>query len=231
MQGKACRGDITGDLQGIYPEHGDNLQSLTDRENITNQGNQVKIMVVLHHQQKAVPTAVAGLPDRSPGSSIHMLGFELGKDRYGIDLKEAMDVIRDLMMIQACTTRSMTERFVKFNRRHTFVFNLDECLRIHNGAGKTTSPSFLLLDEKIQDFCVGILVPGIPSIQKREFTAAGSRKNSRARTGTPLRGIVRGKTPGLRARSAPVQIIDLRELVENCIVHIRYMDSLQQTGN
>jgi len=165
--------------------------------------------------------------------TIHMLGFGIGKERYGIDLAEAVEVIRDLMMMQACSSTSMTERFVRCNRRNTIVFNLDQCLTIQGEKRTERKPaSFFLLDEKIQDCCVGILVPGIPSILEKGYTGTRTGKRRNPRKKTPLRGTVRTTPPGSRRRArTSISIIDLRELVDNCIVHLKYMNSLHYAGN
>ena len=89
-------------------------------------------MSVAHcHQKITSPEMpVQGHGKVPEAKTIHMLGFGIGNERYGIDLKEAVEVIRDLVIMQSCTSTSMTERFVKCNRRNTIVFNLDQCLTI-----------------------------------------------------------------------------------------------------
>lgn len=156
-----------------------------------------------------------------------MLGFGMGENYYGIDLREAHDVIRDLMMIQSCTPGSMTERFIRHNRRDTIVFDLGHCLKIlGEGECERKTTSFFMLDEKIADCSVGILVPGTPSFLTGEFTKKPAGTNSLTRTVIPLRVIFRNSGPGSwRTPRGTCSLINLRECVENCIVHLKYQDS------
>jgi len=158
---------------------------------------------------------------------LQMLGFGMGEKYYGIDLKEARDVIRELMMIQSCATGSMTKRFIRHNRRDTIVFDLGHCLKIlGEGECERKTTSFFMLDEKIADSCAGILVPGIPSFLTGEYPKKPAGTNSCTRTVTSLRGIFRNSGPGSwRASRGTCSQINLRECVENCIVYLKYQDS------
>jgi len=192
-------------------------------------------MAVVHCHQKTTlhELPAQGIEKAPEEKTIHMLGFGIGKERYGIDLVEAIDIIRELMMMQSCTSMSMTEQFVRCNRRNTIVFNLDQCLTIQGEKKTERKPaSFFLLEEKIQDCCVGILVPGIPTIHEKGYNGTTLRRRQRIQKKTPIRGTIRTTAPGKRRRSRDcVSIIDLRELVDNCIVHVKCMNSLHYAGN
>ena len=192
-------------------------------------------MSVAHcHQKITSPEMpVQGHGKVPEAKTIHMLGFGIGNERYGIDLKEAVEVIRDLVIMQSCTSTSMTERFVKCNRRNTIVFNLDQCLTIQgeHPAGRKPA-SLFLLEEKIQDSCVGILVPGIPSIVEDGFTGTRHGRGHTIQKKTPVRGIIRTPVPCRKGHARnSISLINLRELVENCIVQLRYMTPLHYTSN
>ena len=160
-----------------------------------------------------------------------MLGFGIGDVQYGIDLSEAIDVIKDLRMMQACTPVSMTRHFLRCNRRNTLVFNLDECLTMQGGQEGHKPASFVMLDEKIQDSCVGILVPGIPTaINKSYIPSRTGRTHSSKKI--PVRSLARttgsGKKRGARDS---VTLIDLRNLVEDCIVRMKFMNAMPHAQN
>jgi hypothetical protein len=197
----------------------------------------VNNMAVAKSQRKSVSKNYPGIISRNipPGTEkiIQMLGFGMGEEHYGIDLGEATDVMRDLVMIQSCTTSSITERFIRRNRRETIVFDLDHCLRIQGAGGRERSTtSFFMLDEKIGDCCAGILVPGVPSIYSGEDPKKLRKVPSCTRSVPPLRGIFRKSGPYTRRKSrGHLSLIDLRECVENCIVHLKYLDSLQHNRN
>ena len=160
-----------------------------------------------------------------------MLGFGIGDVQYGIDLSEAIDVIRELRMMQACTPVSMTKHFLRCNRRNTLVFNLDECLTMQGGQEAHKPASFVMLDEKIQDSCVGILVPGIPTVINKRYTPSRAGREHVAKK-IPVRSLVKKTGAGTKrdARDS-VTLIDLRNLVENCIVRVKFMNSMQHAQN
>jgi hypothetical protein len=197
----------------------------------------VNNMAVAKSQRKSVSKNHPGIISRNlPHESekiLQMLGFGMGEEYYGIDLGEATDVMRDLIMIQSCTTNSVTERFIRRNRRETIVFDLDHCLRIQGAGGRErNTTSFFMLDEKIGDCCAGILVPGVPSIYSGEYPKKIRGAHSRSRSVPPLRGIFRKSGPGSRRKSRDsFSLINLRECVENSIVHLKYLDSLQHNRN
>jgi hypothetical protein len=194
-----------------------------------------KRMAVVISQQKSgsrkIPAKVYPETAAVKAKSIRMLGFGIGNDRYGIDLEETMDVIRDLMMIQSSTPQSMTEQFVKRNRRNTIVFNLDRCLSdLGEGRAGRKPASFFMLEEKIQDCCVGILVPGIPVILTGKYPEDGTDSKSRS-TMFPLVTIENSRRGAVRKSRCTVSLIDLRQFVENCIVRIRYADLQKHDQN
>jgi len=191
----------------------------------------VKKMAVLKPQQRSAQKKCLVTPrGKTPPAAtkiLQMLGFGMGEKYYGIDLREARDVIRDLMMIQSCATGSMTERFIRHNRRDTIVFDLGHCLKIlGEGECKRKTTSFFMLDEKIADCGAGILVPGIPSFLTGEYPKKPAGTNSRTCSVTPLQGIFRNSGPGSwRTFRGTCSLLNLRECVENCIVHLKYQDS------
>jgi chemotaxis signal transduction protein len=203
------------------------------------ESGQVSDMSVAKSQQESITKGNTSFVDGKRMSAkveiVQILGFDMGEERYGIDLKEAVDVIKDLMRIQACTTRSVTKKFIRLNRRNTIVFNLDQCLAIQNeraGSSDRKSPSFFMLNEKIADCCVGILVPGIPSFSAKEVSRGTSSSNSSSRVknqrGCSSRPALSGN-PGKTGKA--VSMIDLREFVENCIVTLKYSDSIRHNLN
>ncbi|MFA4876476.1 MAG: hypothetical protein WC586_03610 [Methanoregula sp.] len=179
-------------------------------------------MTIAQYQQN---TALNGTPrvihGRVPAARKRkMLRISVGPDRYGIDLNEATEVIRDLLMIQSCNPKSMTRRFVKCNRRNTIVFNLEECLSCQDEGKILHKPaSFVMLDERLGDSCVGILVPGIPSAIAPADSAPA--RGPKEHHDIPVHEV---KSSQKKARDA-IPVIDLRELVENCLIRLRYYHS------
>ena len=159
-----------------------------------------------------------------------MLGFGIGDVQYGIDLAEAIDVIRDLRMMQACTPVPMTKRFLRCNRRNTLVFNLDECLTMQGGKEGHKPASFVMLDEKIQDSCVGILVPGIPTVISKRYTPSRAGRGHVAKK-IPVRNLKNAGSGKKRDTRDSVTLIDLRNLVEDCIVRMKFMNTMPHAQN
>ncbi|WP_321508219.1 hypothetical protein [uncultured Methanoregula sp.] len=192
-------------------------------------------MTVAQYQQKSElhksPEPVHVSPTVAKKRKILRIGID--GDLFGIDLNEAIEVIRDLMMIQSCNSKSMTERFIRFNRRNTIVFNLDRCLSFQDGKKALHKPaSFVMLDEKIEDSCVGILVPGIPSVIRKGTAGSHPAIQPRIHKEIPVRGGSRNPKCGYgKDAMNTIPVIDLRELVDSCIIHLRYMDSQKYIGN
>ena len=172
-------------------------------------------------------------PEKAPSPKTRrMLGFDIGDIQYGIDLSETIDVIKDLRMIQSCTPVSMTKHFLRCNRRNTLVFNLDECLTMQGGQEGHKPASFVMLDEKIQDSCVGILIPGIPTALNKSYTPTRAGIRHTAQKKIPVRSLVRNTTPGKkRGARNTVTVIDLRNLVDNCIVRMKFKHSMHHAQN
>jgi hypothetical protein len=185
-------------------------------------------MAVVRSHQKSVSVkspAPSGNDDHQ-GQPIQVLGFGIGNDQYGIEIQEAMDVIRDLMMIQSSTPRSVTRQFIRRNRGNAIVLNLEECLTIQWGGGTDRKKtSFLMLDERILDSCVGILGPGVPEVRNQVFTRVRAGRGLKTGHKTPLRGVSTGTRTNARKKGRnKTSLIDLRELVENCITTLKFMD-------
>jgi hypothetical protein len=179
-------------------------------------------MTIAQYQQNTALNANTGvIHGKVPvAKKRKLLKIDVGRDRYGIDLNEATDVIRDIMMIQSCNPRSMTKRLVKCNRRNTIVFNLEECLACQEEGKTAHKPaSFVMLDEKLGDSCVGILVPGIPSAVTP--APASPARHLEEYHDIPVHVVKRNQK---KARDA-IPVIDLRELVEKCLIRLIYYNS------
>lgn len=155
--------------------------------------------------------------------TVPVMGFDIDQKHYGIDLNEALDVIRDLLMVRSLDSRSMTGQFIRKNRRKTIVFDLAGCLALI-GDGRTgrKNTSFLLLDNQIADSRVGILVPGIHSIRHEEYSKKRPGRAPEASSPTPQNRIIRSQPPqrGNGSRDT-IPLINIRELVDSCICHLK----------
>jgi chemotaxis signal transduction protein len=191
-------------------------------------------MTIAQCQKNAALNKNFGLvQENSPDPATkRMLKFDTGENIYGIDLGETMEVIRDLMMIQLYNSKSITRHFIKFNRRNTIVFNLDQCLAFQGkGIIGHKHPSFVMLDEKIDDACVGILVPGVKAVLGGT-KALHATKDQKDDWNIPLHAVTRTSRRGYGKKSRDaVSVINLRELVDNCIIHLKYLDSMQRIIN
>jgi hypothetical protein len=89
-----------------------------------------------------------------------------------------------------------------------------------------------MLDEKIDDACVGILVPGVRSVRGTETAAMHATKDKKDNRNIPIHAPKRNSRRGYMSKTRDfLPIINVRELVDDCIVHLRYMDSMQHISN
>jgi chemotaxis signal transduction protein len=164
------------------------------------------------------------LPRRqSPGTrSVRILAFNSGGSHYAVEMSELKQVIRDLLSIQTCTPPSIITGFMKRNRGETIVFNLDSCLNIQQGImKKERKSSILILDEIISGSRVGVLVAGNLEILKMNCPKTRNGLKTGNGDALPVRGIVRNKKP-TGAAADDIELIDIRALVENCIVRLGF---------
>jgi len=192
-------------------------------------------MTIAQCQQNATLDNNFGLVDNDSqdSASKRMLKFDTGGNTYGLDLEETIGVIKDLVMIQSCNSKSITRHFIKYNRRNTIVFNLDQCISFQaKGMNGHKHPSFIMLDEKIDDACVGILVPGVRSVRGTETPAMHTTKDKKDNRNIPIHSPKRTSRRGYGSKARDfLPVINVRELVDDCIVHFRYMDSMQHISN
>lgn len=154
-----------------------------------------------------------------------LLKFNSGNSIYAIEMSELKKVIRDLISIQNVTYRSITTQFIKRNRVQTIIFNLESCLNIQQCTLKNNgNSSILIFNETIHDSHVGILVPGTLEIVKPDGSWTESDAGSVDRDALPVRGIIRNKKSGSHNTVNEITLIDIRNLVENCIVRLKYWE-------
>lgn len=185
-------------------------------------------MFVTKNQQKQEShTDELSSKRQKPASrAVNLLQFSSGKCHYAVEMSEMKQVIRDLISIQACTPRTVTTRLIKKNRGQTIVFNLESCLNIQQCTSKDKGKtSMLILNETMSGSRVGILVPGIPEIQKRNCPRAEANAHSYEGNVIPVRGIIRDGKPGNGNTAEGIALIDIRSLVDNCIVRLKGWDS------
>lgn len=157
--------------------------------------------------------------------STRLLKFTSGSRHYAVDMSELKQVIRDLIAIQNSTSKSVTARFIKRNREQTIIFNLDSCFNIQQRIIKNDKKtSILILNETIAGSHVGVLVPGTPAILKWNNPLPETGAGFTRRNDHPVRGIGK-KKPGTVKKVHGITRIDIRELVENCIVRLNCLEA------
>ena len=163
---------------------------------------------------------------RAVTKSVSLLKFNSGNSLYAVEMSELKKVIMDLISIQNVTSRSITTHFIKKNRGQTIIFNLESCLSIQQSDKKNKgNTSILIFNETIHDSQVGILVPGTPVILKSNGSWSESDADSYDGDTLPVRGIIRNKKSGARNTVDVITLIDIRSLVENCIVRLKYWET------
>ena len=151
--------------------------------------------------------------------SVSLLKFNVGNHLYAVEMSELKKVIMDLISIQNVTTRSITTQFIKRNRGQTIIFNLESCLSIQQCDKKNNgNTSILIFNETIDDSQVGVLVPGTPEILNSNGSWSESDAYSYDGDTLPVRGIIRNAVDD-------ITLIDIRSLVENCIVRLKYWET------
>jgi hypothetical protein len=189
-------------------------------------------MALLRNQQKSLQasSAVQVYRDVPQTPSVPVMEFDTERGHYGISLDDIKAVTKDLMTVLSGDRHSVAGRFLTLNRRNTIVFNLHECLSIvGEKMTERDNTSFLMLDERVGDCCIGVIVPGIPSVIGRECPKVRPAKKF---TG------VQKKYPAwverrLTRRSGKKQgeylsLINLRDLVDQSIVHMK-LEGLQES--
>ncbi|MDP3395867.1 MAG: hypothetical protein Q8S57_04275 [Methanoregula sp.] len=132
----------------------------------------------------------------------------------------------DLISIQNVASRTLTTQFIKRNRGETIIFNLESCISIQQSTKKNKgNTSILIFNETIHDSQVGVLVPGIPEILKSNDLWSESDGNSYDGDALPVRGIIRNCKSVTRNAVDDISLIDIRNLVENCIVRLKYWET------
>ena len=163
---------------------------------------------------------------RSVTKSVSLLKFNGGNCLYAVEMRELKKVIMDLISIQNVTAGSITTHFIKRNRGQTIIFNLESCLSIQQCDKKNNgNTSILIFNETIHNSQVGILVPGTPEIVKSNGSWSKSGADPYDGNALPVRGIIRNGKSVTRNTVDDITLIDIRSLVENCIVRLKYWET------
>ena len=158
--------------------------------------------------------------------SVSLLKFNSGNSLYAVEMSELKKVIMDLISIQNVTSRSITTHFIKRNRGQTIIFNLESCLNIQQCTMENKgNTSILIFNDTIHDSQVGVLVPGTPEILKSNGSWSRSDTDSCKGDTMPVRGIIRNVKSVTRNTVDDITFIDIRNLVENCIVRLKYWET------
>jgi len=158
--------------------------------------------------------------------SVSLLKFNLGNCLYAVEMSELKKVIMDLISIQNVSSQSITTQFIKRNRGETIIFNLESCLSIQQSTKKNKrNTSILIFNETIHDSQVGILVPGTPEILKSNGLWSESGADPYDGDALPVRGIIRNKKSVPCNTDDVITLIDIRNLVENCIVRLKFCET------
>ena len=190
-------------------------------------------MSVIKTQQKPEShrNKLSARRQRPVTKSVSLLKFNSGNSLYAVEMSELKKVIIELISIQNVTSRSITTQFIKKNRGETIIFNLESCLSIQQCTKKNNgNTSILIFNEKIHDSQVGILVPGIPEILKSNGSWSESDADSYDGDTLPVRGIIRNVKSVTRNAIDDISLIDIRSLVENCIVRLKYWETVGITA-
>jgi len=157
--------------------------------------------------------------------SVNLLKFNSGNSLYAVEMSELKKVIMDLISIQNVTSQSITTQFIKRNRGQTIIFNLESCFCIQQSTKKNKgNTSILIFNETISGSHVGVLVPGNPEILKLDCPQSESGAILSDGDTLPVRGIIRNGQSGSR-NTDNITLIDIRNLVENCIVRLNYWET------
>jgi chemotaxis signal transduction protein len=156
---------------------------------------------------------------------VSLLKFNVGNSLYAVEMSELKKVIMDLISIQNVSSRSITTQFIKRNRGETIIFNLESCLSIQQSTKiNKGNTSILIFNETIHDSQVGILVPGTPEIMKSNGLWSESVADPYDGDTLPVRGIIRNEKSLPFDADDVITLIDIRNLVENCIVRLKFYE-------
>lgn len=169
--------------------------------------------------------------NESSEKTLQLLVFVIQGKHFAIDLTETRDVVREAYLRHQDNTKpSIVKGIIRRNRRNVIVVNLNRCLRLQWGFDIDEKyTGILMLDEKVGDSNLGILVNGISSI----VTVKCSQFNSDpARSGgntVPIHGFIRKAGSGI-ASGKPIIWINIRNLVNNCSPDNLFADAEPEAG-
>jgi hypothetical protein len=118
--------------------------------------------------------------------------------------------------------RSIVKPVIKRNRKETIVFDLNRCLHIqYGGIAEREKTGILMLNDKVGDSSLGLLLAGCPAIVTLEPPLKLTRPDPRLPPENPIHGIIRKAGSGNRKKARNEMIwIDVRRLIGNCIVKL-----------
>jgi len=165
--------------------------------------------------------------------NLQLLVFSQNGKQFGIDLREVQDVIREARLNHPDATKpSIIPGIIRRNRRNAIVFNLNRCLKMQWGFDiDERRTGILMLEEKMEDSSLGILVNGITSIVTMKHPRPGADAGTAKNSSQPIHGIIRKSGLGEATRSAePIIWIDTRALVNNCTPDTPYAEGDSESG-
>ncbi len=151
--------------------------------------------------------------------TLQLLVFAIERKYFAIDLTEVRDIVREARMKHPDSVKpSIVRGIIRRNRRNTIVINLNRCLRIQWGFDiDERNTGILVLDEKVGDSTLGILVTGISSIVTVKYSRLKSDPVHAGKDILPIHGVIRKTGSGIfSGNGSPIIWIDLRSLVNNC---------------
>ena len=160
--------------------------------------------------------------------TLQLLVFIIQGNHFAIDLTETKDVVREAHLKHPDKTKpSIIKGIIRRNRRNAIVVNLNRCLKMQWGFDIDEKyTGILMLDEKVGDSNLGILVNGISSIVTVRCSQFKSDPDHSCKTTGPIHGVLRKSVSSGR----PIIWINIRNLMNNCTPDNLFAEVEPDTG-
>ena len=149
--------------------------------------------------------------------SIQVVEFVLGKELFAIDLFDVKEVVEYTTITKLPNTPPYIKGIIDLRGEITTIVDLKERLNIHEESGVTEeNKRIIVLDEKITDSKIGIIVDDVSSVSTFEMTQVDSTSTTGNTEDHTILGIIKKK---LRIRDKEVNgliiWIDIKPLLKD----------------
>jgi purine-binding chemotaxis protein CheW len=137
---------------------------------------------------------VRDTPAKSAQKNIQVVEFILGKEHFAIDLFDVKEVVEYTSITKLPNTPPYVKGIIDLRGEITTIVDLKQRLNINDSGGSTIEASrIIVLDEKITNSKMGILVDDVSSVSTFEMNQVDTTSESVDQDDTSILGIIKKK--------------------------------------